>query len=157
MKIILKKSKIKRLKRVLNNNNNFFIITNNSSIKTEDFIKFSQSLFTMNLYCYAVNNQLLKSIYKKSIFLNFVNSISGSVLLLLLREGKNIDVNLKVIVMELKKYNIDVIGIYYNYQIYSMQQLKSLQYLNYGRNIQLFYFTLRNLVIAPVYKFLEKK
>jgi hypothetical protein len=111
----------------------------------------------MNLYCYAVNNQLLKNIYKKSIFFNFVNSISGSVLLLLLREGKNIEVNLKVIVMELKKYNIDVFGIYYNYQIYSMQQLKRLQYLDYDRNIQLFYCTLRNLVVAPIYKFVEKK
>merc|ERR1712113_651804 len=154
MKIILKKSKIKRLKEILNDNK-FFIVCNKSSMKTENFVKLSQSLLNMNLYCHTINNQLLKNIYKRSIFINYVNSISGSIVLVL--ENKNVRGNFISIVKELNKYNIDVIAIYYNYQIYSIQQLIRLQFLNYEGNLLLFYQTLRNLLTIPVYMFIEKK
>merc|ERR1712066_871310 len=114
IKIVLKKSKIKRLKEILNNNK-FFIVCNKSSMKTENFVRLSQSLLNMNLYCHTINNQVLN------------------------------------------KYNIDVIAIYYNYQIYSTQQLIRLQFLNYEGNLLLFYQTLRNLLTIPVCKFIEKK
>merc|ERR1712032_1728592 len=117
MKIILKKSKIKRLKEILNNNK-FFIVCNKSSMKTEKFVKLSQSLFNMNLYCHTINNQLLKNIYKRSIFINYVNSINGSIVFVLEKKVKE---NFVSIIKELKKYNIDIIGVYYNYRIYSAQ------------------------------------
>merc|ERR1712050_79215 len=153
MKIVLKKSKIKRLKEILNDNK-FFIVCNKSSMKTENFVKLSQSLLNMNLYCHTINNQLLKNIYKRSIF---VNSISGSIVLVLEKKDKNVRGNFISIVKELNKYNIDVIAIYYNYQIYSIQQLIRLQFLNYEGNLLLFYQTLRNLLTIPVYMFIEKK
>jgi len=156
MKIILKKSKIKRLKEILNDNK-FFIVCNKSSMKTENFVKLSQSLLNMNLYCHTINNQLLKNIYKRSIFINYVNSISGSIVLVLEKKNKNVRGNFISIVKELNKYNIDVIAIYYNYQIYSIQQLIRLQFLNYEGNLLLFYQTLRNLLTIPVYMFIEKK
>merc|ERR1712151_84616 len=156
MNIILKKYKIKILKEILKNNQ-FFIICNKSSIKTENFIILSQRLFNMNLYCHSVNNQLLKNIYKRSIFKNYVNSISGSIVLILVRKEKNVKGDFVLLIRELKKYNIDVIGVYYNYRIYSIQQLIRLQSLNYEGNIQLFYQALKNLVIFPIYKFIEKK
>merc|ERR1711981_271334 len=155
MKIVLKKSKIKRLKEILNNNK-FFIVCNKSSMKTENFVRLSQSLLNMNLYCHTINNQLLKNIYKRSIFINYVNSISGSIVLVLEKKDKNVRGSFISIVKELNKYNIDVIAIYYNYQIYSTQQLIRLQFLNYEGNLLLFYQTLRNLLTIPVCKFIEK-
>merc|ERR1712151_344457 len=101
MNIILKRYKIKILKEILKNNQ-FFIICNKSSIKTENFIILSQRLFNMNLYCHSVNNQLLKNIYKRSIFKNYVNSISGSIVLILVRKEKNVKGDFVLLIRELK-------------------------------------------------------
>ena len=54
MKIALKESKVKKLKKILNTNI-FFIICNTSSITSDKFLKLTQGLIKLNLYCYKVN------------------------------------------------------------------------------------------------------
>ena len=153
MKIALKESKVKKLKKILNTNI-FFIICNNSSITSDKFLKLTQELIKLNLYCYKINNKLLKRVYKDSIFKNYVNSINGSFMLILVKQGC-ITSNYNVISAELKKYKIEILGVYFNYKLYSINQLKKLSYLNYERNMELFHISLKTLLKRPCYKFIK--
>jgi len=153
MKIALKESKVKKLKKILNTNI-FFIICNNSSITSDKFLKLTQELIKLNLYCYKINNKLLKRVYKDSIFKNYVNSINGSFMLILVKQGC-ITSNYNVISAELKKYKIEILGVYFNYKLYSINQLKKLSYLNYERNMELFHISLKTLLTTPCSKFIK--
>lgn len=153
MKIALKESKVKKLKKILNTNI-FFIICNNSSITSDKFLKLTQELIKLNLYCYKINNKLLKRVYKDSIFKNYVNSINGSFMLILVKQGC-ITSNYNVISAELKKYKIEILGVYFNYKLYSINQLKKLSYLNHERNMELFHISLKTLLTMPCSKFIK--
>lgn len=153
MKIALKESKVKKLKKILNTNI-FFIICNNSSITSDKFLKLTQGLIKLNLYCYKVNNKLLKRVYKDSIFKNYANSINGSFMLILVKQDC-ITSNYIVISKELKKYKIEPLGVYFNYKLYSINQLKKLFYLNYERNMELFHISLKTLLKMPCSKFIK--
>jgi len=153
MKIALKESKVKKLKKILNTNI-FFIICNTSSITSDKFLKLTQGLIKLNLYCYKVNNKLLKRVYKDSIFKNYANSINGSFMLILVKQDC-ITSNYIVISKELKKYKIEPLGVYFNYKLYSINQLKKLFYLNYERNMELFHISLKTLLKTPCSKFIK--
>jgi ribosomal protein L10 len=153
MKIALKESKVKKLKKILNTNI-FFIICNNSSITSDKFLKLTQELIKLNLYCYKINNKLLKRVYKDSIFKNYVNSINGSFVLILVKQGC-ITSNYNVISAELRKYKIEILGVYFNYKLYSINQLKKLSYLNYERNMELFHASLKTLLTMPCSTFIK--
>ena len=153
MKIALKESKVKKLKKILNTNI-FFIICNNSSITSDKFLKLTQELIKLNLYCYKINNKLLKRVYKDSIFKNYVNSINGSFVLILVKQGC-ITSNYNVISAELRKYKIEILGVYFNYKLYSINQLKKLSYLNYERNMELLHTSLKTLLTTPCSKFIK--
>jgi len=153
MKIALKESKVKKLKKILNTNI-FFIICNTSSITSDKFLKLTQGLIKLNLYCYKVNNKLLKRVYKDSIFKNYANSINGSFMLILVKQDC-ITSNYIVISKELKKYKIEPLGVYFNYKLYSINQLKKLFYLNYERNMELFHISLKTLLKMPCSKFIK--
>ena len=153
MKIALKESKVKKLKKILNTNI-FFIICNTSSITSDKFLKLTQELIKLNLYCYKINNKLLKRVYKDSIFKNYVNSINGSFVLILVKQGC-ITSNYNVISAELRKYKIEILGVYFNYKLYSINQLKKLSYLNYERNMELFHASLKTLLTMPCSTFIK--
>jgi hypothetical protein len=153
MRIALKESRLKRLEKILETNI-FFIVCNNSSVTSEKLLKLTQGLFKLNLYCYRINNKLLKNVYTKTILKNYINSVNGSLMLVLLRNG-SMPYNFMAVVNELKTYKIDVLYVYFNYKIYSINQLKELSYLNYESNIGLFYITLKNLLKIPCCKFIK--
>jgi ribosomal protein L10 len=136
------------------NTNIFFIICNTSSITSDKFLKLTQGLIKLNLYCYKVNNKLLKRVYKDSIFKNYANSINGSFMLILVKQDR-ITSNYIVISKELKKYKIEPLGVYFNYKLYSINQLKKLFYLNYERNMELFHISLKTLLKTPCSKFIK--
>merc|ERR1712127_992126 len=102
-------------------------------------------MLKLNLYCYRVNNKLLKNVYRNSIFKNYVNSLSGSLMLVLIKQGE-IDINFSSTYKEFKKYNIAIFGVCLNYKIYSIKQLENLNALNYDKNISLLNRTLKNLL-----------
>jgi ribosomal protein L10 len=153
MKIIWKKFKVKKLKKILSTNI-FFIVCNNSSGTSDKCLELAQKLSKLNLYCYRVNNKLLKNVYKESIFKNYVNSINGSIMLVLVNKGCNVS-NFGVIITELKEYKIDVLGIYFNSKMYTLNQLRKLFYLNHEKNFGLFCHTLKNLLRLPCSKFIK--
>jgi len=152
MMLISKSIKIKRLKKIVNNSN-FFILCNDSSMSVDLYIKLKQSLLKLNLNCCKVNNRLMRVVLKESLLKNYSNSISGSVMLLL---GRG-EINLKflVILIELKKYKIDILSVYLNGQLYSEKQLKGIQYLDYMSNIRIFCKSLNNLLKIPCSGFIK--
>jgi ribosomal protein L10 len=153
MKIVLKESKVKKLKKILNTNI-FFIICNNSSITSDNGLKLTQELLKLNLYCYRINSKLLKRVCRESIFKNYANSVNGSCMLILVKQDHTIS-NYVVIRNELKKYKIEILGVYFNYKVYSINQLKKLFYLNYEQNMELFYISLKTLLRMPCSKFIK--
>jgi hypothetical protein len=136
------------------NTNIFFIICNTGSITSDKFLKLTQGLIKLNFYCYKINNKLLKRVYNDSIFKNYANSLNGSLMLVLVK-GDRIKSNYIDISNELKKYNIEPLGVYFNYKLYSINQLKKLFYLNYERNMELFHITLKTLLRRPCSKFIK--
>ena len=93
-------------------------------------------------------------VYKDSIFKNYVNSINGSFVLILVKQGC-ITSNYNVISAELRKYKIEILGVYFNYKLYSINQLKKLSYLNYERNMELFHASLKTLLTMPCSTFIK--
>lgn len=150
---MLKESKIKRLRKIIKSNS-FFIICSDSSIKVEDSLQLRQELSKLNLYCYRVNNKLLQNVYKKSIFKNYVCSVHGSIMLVISSQ-KNMCSNFSVIKNELTKFNIDILGVYFNFKIYSINQLQNFFYLSYDKNVIVLYKTFRSFLKRPLYKFIE--
>jgi hypothetical protein len=96
----------------------------------------------------------VKRVYKDSIWKNNANSINGPFMSILVKQGR-ISSNYIVISNELKKYKIEPLGVYLNYKLYSINQLKKLFYLNYERNIELFHISLKTLLKMPCSKFIK--
>jgi hypothetical protein len=136
--------------------NSFFIVCNDSSILVSNFLHLNQELLKLNLVCYRVNNKLLQNIYKDSIFNNYLESINGSILLVFSNK-KNMCFNFRDIKSTLIKLNINIFCIYFNYKIYSIQQLNNFHYFNYEKNILLLYDTFINFINKPSYKFIKLK
>jgi ribosomal protein L10 len=153
MKILWKKFKVKKLKKILSTNI-FFIVCNNSSGTSDKCLELAQKLSKLNLYCYSVNTKLLKNVYKESIFKNYVNSINGSIMLVLANKDCNIS-NFSGIITELTECKIDVLGVYFNYKMYTLNQLRKLIYLSHEKNLVLLCHTLKNLLRLPCSKFIK--
>jgi hypothetical protein len=154
MKILLKESKVKRLKKILETNS-FFIVCNNSSLTFEKFLRLNQKLLNSNLCCLKVNTKLLKYVYNRSIFKNYINSLSGSIMLILIKKPGCLNFNFRNVVCELKEYKVDILGVCYNYTMYSGPQLNKLTYLSYDKNVELLYRTFRHVLKKPCSKFIK--
>lgn len=158
MKIALKESKVKRLEKILKNNR-FFIVCNNSPITTDNFLRLSQGLLKFNLYCFRINNKLFRNVLKHSIFNNYVNSISGPIMLVFKKSGckDNKGFNFSAVQSELKRFKIDILGVCLNYKIYSSSQLSKFIYFDYNKNMVLFYNILKIMLIKSISKFIKYK
>jgi hypothetical protein len=120
----------------------------------EDYIKLKQKLLKFNLFYCKLNNNLLRNKFKYSIFENYINIINGS--LILIRFFNDIDFNFLILKNELNKSNINILCLYLNYKIYSLQQINNLYYLTYQQNIILLRHTLVSFLQKPCSSFITK-
>jgi hypothetical protein len=75
--------------------------------------------------------------------------------MLVISSQKNMCSNFSVIKNELTKLNIDILGVYFNFKIYSINQLQNFFYLSYDKNVIVLYKTFRSFLKRPLYKFIE--
>merc|ERR1712048_1180753 len=109
----------------------------------------------MKLGYYRVNTKLLKSILNSSVFQNYTNSIIGPVLVIYSQEDEY-QVNFKVLLNFLNESKIYVFGVYLDYNVYSLNQVLRLSYLNKYKNASLLYLSLSNFLKLPCSKFINK-
>ena len=155
MKVALKKFKIKRLTKMIETES-FFIMCNVSSIKSENSLKFAQEMLRLKLDYYRVNTKLLKHIFKSSMFKNYTNCISGTVVIIKAKE-KELDVNFRTILNLFRLYDVNMFGLYLSPNVYSFNQVKEMSFLNHKKNVSFFRDSLINFLRIPCSKFIKEK
>ena len=141
--------KFKKTKVYLKQESIFFICTSNN-LNSKNNLKFKQTLKKKNLTCLTIRNELAKKFLKKSIFKNFSILINGPVCFIKPEHPLKVEETLKTLTNI--NDSITMIGLKINNKIYSMNQIKTLNLLNYSKNVINFTKTLNTLTKIPYYK-----
>lgn len=149
MKFNNKHYKLKKTKLYFEKESIFFIYTSNN-FNSKKNLELKQNFKKLNLTSLTIKNKLTKKFIKKSIFKNFSIIITGPICII------KPTTNLKHTETFKKLINLDnsltFIGLKINNRIYSVNQIKTLNFLNYSQNIISFTQTLNKLIKLPYYK-----
>ena len=154
MKLTFKGYKKKRIETLLNSKN-FLIICNSASVDSKEWRKIYQGLFELGIKTEKVTNGLFKNAIKNTKFYYFNGLFNGSILLLTVdNKGKT---DLMKLLNQLKRHKnvISILGIKINNQIYSLNQIKKLNTLNYSTNLKLLYNSLHKTLKLPSVQLLK--
>ena len=140
----LKKTKIHFKKEPI------FLIYTSNNLNSKNNLKFKQTLKKHNLKSFTIKNRLAKKFIKNSIFRNFSVILTGPVCIIKITNSLKTCEHFKDLI------NLDnsltLIGLKINNKIYSFNQVKNLNLLNYSQNIINFTHTINKLIKIPYYK-----
>ena len=149
MKFNNKYYKLKKTKQYFKNEP-LFLIYASTNLNSKNTLKLQQKLKKNNLKSLTIKNQLAKKFINDSIFKKVLSLITGSICFIKLNE-KTLQENFEILT------NLDssltLIGLKITNKIYSINQLKNIQTLNYTKNINVLAKTLNKLTKLPYYKF----
>jgi len=149
MKLELKNYKYYKIKQYLKTQKIFFICTS-LDLNYKNWLILQQKFFKVNLKYYKLNNSLTIKFLKHSIFKNIIPLINGPIFLININKNQNLDHTLS----QLKSFNayITLLSLKLNNKIYFINQLSTLQTLNYKKNIKVFHKTLKSFFKQPYNK-----
>jgi hypothetical protein len=76
-------------------------------------------------------------------------------MLITIKKPGVVNFNFSNVIYVLKEYKVSIMGVYYNYTVYSIYQLNRLVNFSRYRSLELFYNSLRRLLIKPCSKFIK--
>lgn len=132
MDYTLKKYQIKKTKKYFKNNSLFFFF-NFSKLKPKEWLKIEQQLQQLKLTQYKTFNGITKKIFYDSIYINYLNIITGLITLI----KPNIQNN-ELKLTELTKKLLPLftlLSLKLNTKVYLAAQFSKIKTLSYSKNI----------------------
>ena len=141
---------IKPKKNIKMNHLIFFV--NGICLNSMSWIKTKQTLQNFNLICYKILNRATLQTFEKSIYCRVKPLIHGVTFFLKFKSVSNI-LEKKIIIKQIESLSFNIMAVKFNNNIYSVNQLKSLNSMKYYENKLLLYkFMLLNLKVYNKYR-----
>jgi ribosomal protein L10 len=153
MKFTLKNYKLAKLKSLLKTQKLLFIC-HYINDKTNKYVKLNQKMSKKQLKFFKTDSSLVYFLLKKSIYLNLINLISGTVAILYFNKYHYFNDIFNIN----KKLNI--FFFIFNKKFYPIKLIFHLSTIKYTPNINLLYFFFKNYIIfkfLPIFFLINKK
>jgi hypothetical protein len=137
MKFTTKDYKVAKLKNYIRSNNLFFFV-NGVNFSSNDWIKTEQTLKNLNFNYYQVLNKVASKTLNNSIYNKIKPLVHGITFFIEFKTTFEI-IEKKIIIKNLEPLLFTMLAIKFNTKIYSINQFKNLNSLDYSNNKLLLY------------------